>query len=650
MGRSGVLSPTFGLRKSMGGIGGSPGGDSIMTGFDVDTVNGNGDGGDGGRFSFSTLDQLEMSFWQQHPQLLHMSGFLLEHCQSACHAHLKEKVVGAAVRDFWDVTTNLRSDLDRGLASYGTEAAAMPGKLQQQYSSRLQIDLERVHSATLREGRAFVEEFVPKRLGAALPELFSLYPGNERIQHLAVGLIQTQALRQGGVLVDFLSAYARRKLAEVASLSEKQYSKYLSEKVVGMARQGKKKRRSIEGVNQAEYLDYNNNSSVFECKHQTLYESWEALVISLKGALGRAGKYFRLDASMGLDQCSSEGHLLFLSYAPSPSSSSTIYSIQRKPELESTITNDNNGSDREASYCLLRVRNNIICVFSNIEKVIMSIAALAAHAMNSSKFGTDKRDKQGILCPAIANLSQLLESFTLWTADLSKILNEEKQGGRVKIEMAKLFTATLPALLYLDIVSELLTEPKPDKSIETETETIQRPINPSDAILKAIYTGGLSLPQFARIIASTCRPTVIGFYTLCEGYHQLKRYYGKAVISLVSRLVLGSQNKQGESLAHDFFSIENNDNDNEKKNSLVNADPNIALLSSIEIPPKHYEACCHIIHQESQHITANNDNDKDEDEDEEEELWFQDSNSRQVLKRALGPDFTLLIGKLSEEC
>ena len=43
------------------------------------------------------LDRLEVAFWQQHPQLQQMSGFMIEYLQKAGLARLRGSVADAVV-------------------------------------------------------------------------------------------------------------------------------------------------------------------------------------------------------------------------------------------------------------------------------------------------------------------------------------------------------------------------------------------------------------------------------------------------------------------------------------------------------------------------------------------------------------------------
>ena len=57
----------------------------------------------------------------------------------------------------------------------------------------LSDELVLLHRSTVESGNVFIKDFLLNRLtSATLPELCSLYPGHERIQSVAVALIQNQ--------------------------------------------------------------------------------------------------------------------------------------------------------------------------------------------------------------------------------------------------------------------------------------------------------------------------------------------------------------------------------------------------------------------------------------------------------------------------
>ena len=100
----------------------------------------------------SAQEQLELAFWQQHPQLLYMSSFLLEHRQAACHAHLKERVA-LAVRQFWEVCGALRDTLE---SHVGIKDSL---DLVREFKSSLSDELASLHRSTVESGNTLSRTF-----------------------------------------------------------------------------------------------------------------------------------------------------------------------------------------------------------------------------------------------------------------------------------------------------------------------------------------------------------------------------------------------------------------------------------------------------------------------------------------------------------
>lgn len=211
-------------------------------------------------YSYSVSDQLELSFWQQHGHLMAMRTFILDHCQQACHAHLRERIAGA-VREFWEIVASVRGDFENPMVAAivaqrldpmaTVKAPATDGRVpavsticsenghkstqksgtftMDAYTAELEIRLARLHDQTVEEGSIFCEEFLSNRFAATLQELCSLYPGHVRVKSLAMALIKHTARDKCTMLVEFLSGYAKRKLRDVLALSVRQLTKAVTE-------------------------------------------------------------------------------------------------------------------------------------------------------------------------------------------------------------------------------------------------------------------------------------------------------------------------------------------------------------------------------------------------------------------------------------
>jgi hypothetical protein len=176
-----------------------------------------------------------------------MSSFLLEQLQKASLASLRDRVA-ASVRLLWSQSAILRieseksvritlqdgfdvsttSDLDKDNLIMKVHSIASS------YTSNIEIIRDRIHGLTASEGRSFLETFIESHMSVALPELCALHPCHARVTFLSVWLIRKQASAQRGPLMRFLSSYARRKLAEVSSISAKQFKKSMDALIISV--------------------------------------------------------------------------------------------------------------------------------------------------------------------------------------------------------------------------------------------------------------------------------------------------------------------------------------------------------------------------------------------------------------------------------
>jgi hypothetical protein len=182
--------------------------------------------------------RLEVAFWQQHPQLQNMSGFLLEQTQKACLAHLRDRVA-QSVRTLWGLLAVLRGIYDEKINEFNllfSEKDPLLSKgeedcredinnLMNAFYEAVEVEKETVHTSTVTDAKKFLNSFIQTHLSVALPELCALHPCHVRVTSLAVQLIHKQAREQHGALMNFLSSYCARKLREVSELSTKQFKK-----------------------------------------------------------------------------------------------------------------------------------------------------------------------------------------------------------------------------------------------------------------------------------------------------------------------------------------------------------------------------------------------------------------------------------------
>ena len=485
-------------------------------------------------------DHLEIAFWQQHPQLLHISTFLLDHCQAACHAHLKERVA-TAVRHFWEISSHIRTEIDMEISALNFEAmhamcvmktttvaTEAPSSLQlnnhsfarwvseqaaefeNTFHDRMSAALSRTHSAELSEGHVFVEEFLSTRLDNSLNELMSLYPGNERVQAVAIQFAKGQSQMQRYALMDFMHSYLRRKLTEVSALSMKQFQPYITQRLDSAGKhsfaKAKKQLKLATGIKvPLKDVDSKMPSSNVETNDEFISASisgdgcrnkltlnlpfpgvlpaWQEAVDTLLASLKGMGQFIAFaapthtfteiptDSSRSLPALSTldNDENTWKQFTEGYSSlvwnckEDIIDEILCNPGeriLASNVTDINTTSCSvlptkpcKMSYDSMALRNKVARVLTNVTKVINAIATLMACITATSD--PLLHSKRITFLPSILyHTTQLLCRLLEWELVARRQLLWEHSEARLHIEMVKFFTSIFPLLLYFDIISE----------------------------------------------------------------------------------------------------------------------------------------------------------------------------------------------------
>ena len=545
----------------------------------------------GDRYSFSSdsmmyiKDELETAFWQQHPQLLYMGSFIIEHCHAACHAHLKERVA-AAVRVYFEMAINIRDRLDGALdgrmkahsdfkalsllqstlndgnstddvvvksspskRTYKETLSALVGQLSQtqetHFKEEMLTAMKTLHATTILEGTTFVKAFLPEKLGLdTLSKMCSLYPGHERIQHVAIQLIQKQSLQQSYVLVDFLNAYAKRKLKDVIDLSMQQFKKHIKELCTFKVRQS----LTARAANATTTISISSNTSASRESQSGLQgenkdvmpsrvlislPSYEDTVQHIKYVLHSLSSYFHYSdegvtgENNGSILLSDEGAMELFLWG------SNGYTLTVLPMDKETLQYTYSSRDyriytAQLSYCM----EQMVSLLATLGAIVTqsNLVENSVHTVADDSDGS-VRERQTKFLHCISSFLQLQAAHLAWDTLQRTLLGI--QGGRFKIETAKHLILTLPSLLYLDV---LLVDILGNKTKDTTL--------PSDFLLSVYDAGGLRQSSLIRCILSTARKATLGYYTSCVGYHQLRRYANKALLSLLYRCITWNNNEQ----------------------------------------------------------------------------------------------------------
>ena len=169
-------------------------------------------------------DKLVNSFWQQHPKLFRIYGFIIDHHSSSCHERLRDKTRNI-IREYWVRSADIKSEIDKSDSA----------KALVQYQSLLNHELKRIYSRAYNEAEQFLDDIYCEKIKTMLNNLFSLYPSHDRVTKLAIYLAQQNIKSQHDSLLKVFGLYTKRKLEEVLSLSLQQLNKSLKLRSVPIA-------------------------------------------------------------------------------------------------------------------------------------------------------------------------------------------------------------------------------------------------------------------------------------------------------------------------------------------------------------------------------------------------------------------------------
>ena len=154
------------------------------------------------------------SFWQQHPQLYNVCGFVIEYHNNACHERLRD-TTRVIIRKFWSRAADIKAEVE----------GQVTGSSVNDFQAALNTDLAKVFTRSMKEAEVFLQDFLVERMSLLLFDLCSLGPCHSRVAKLGVFLIEKLIADQHNSLLNIFGLYTKRKLEEVCSLSVQQYKK-----------------------------------------------------------------------------------------------------------------------------------------------------------------------------------------------------------------------------------------------------------------------------------------------------------------------------------------------------------------------------------------------------------------------------------------
>jgi hypothetical protein len=478
-------------------------------------------------------ERLITSFWQQHPQLLQISAFILNHLRHSCLAHLRERV-GDSIRELWNRSANIKVEIEEDinnalLSQTNTKETDVLVKFQ----SLLSAEVKHMHKKTLNDGKSFLDEFTSKTLDAIIPELCTLYPCHMRVSNLAIYLIKMQGRYQSTPLMNFLSSYSHRKLDEVYNISVKQYQKIVDGKNL-----------TSTTIN-TESLAANNNNNKIINKNSYSTQLQPGIICS---KLEDNNYEFSINKDKIIEKVNNLMKHIISKYPTSIINLNESYNnidklidkfINQNEDMETFLKDFIQMSINHLKDKIVpkfKFRNYILLLLESIQKLLLVISSCSHY---TSILPIDDDDNNEIkyvnfLIITMKNSLYCLEILFEWLR--TNIIIDEfhyfdafdpDMKGKLVIDIVKFFTLSLPSLLYLDAFVR--------KSIIVDNKLIiDKLYYPSDCLLKVTRNRLINSNSLIRLLKSTCRPSTVSYYESCK---ELVGF--KLIIKLISLDLIG---------------------------------------------------------------------------------------------------------------
>lgn len=479
-------------------------------------------------------ERLITSFWQQHPQLLQISTFILEHLRHSCLAHLRERV-GDSIRELWNRVANIKVEIEEDIFinnSLLSQTNKKETDLLVKFQSLLCTEVKHMHTKTLNDGKIFLEEFTSKNLNAIIPELCTLYPCHIRVSNLAIYLIKMQGKFQCTPLLNFLSSYSQRKLDEVYNISVKQYQKIVDGKSLTLSTINKEL-LVINNDNMKNKISYSkqlqsgiispkieDNNAKFSKNKEKIIEKITNLIQHIisrypTSILNLNESYNNINKLIDKFMSENKDMELFL-----------------KEFIQMSV---NHLKDKIVPK--FKFRNYILILFESIQELLLIISSCSNYIYDNgdSNDNINEITYVNFLIITMKNSLICLEVLFVWLR--TNVLIDEfhyfdaidpDMKGKIVIDIVKFFTLSLPSLLYLDAFVK--------KSIIVDNKLILDNLYyPSDCILKVTSNSLISSNSFIRLLISTCRTTTVSYYESCKGLVGFKLLIKQRSLDLIAR-------------------------------------------------------------------------------------------------------------------
>jgi hypothetical protein len=478
-----------------------------------------------------------VAFWQQHPQLQQMCGFVQEHLQKAGLARLRGAVADAVVA-LWARSAPLKTRAEGAhrTSTGGSDPAAV-------FAAAMQAEKKSVYATTIQAGREILRSLVEQRLSAAVAELLALYPCHERVTRLAVWLIQRQARAQRVPLLAYFSSYLSRKLGEVVDASERQVKK------------------ALDGMPQAPAPTAPAETPASACppvatpsghvaaardRDRPSPMSVSAVALSDGGDSPEAASEpcQRGLAGGELTRALEEVNLFFSCRGPSPTTA--------EPSASSPLTEDALGSGPLRIVCAgpdcrvggsVAYMNAVARLLEAVQSLVLAVARSAADGGDGSR---PRLPPPPSIRAAIRNVSALLGATVRWAAAERAAgplqAGASELAGKFSILLVRFFSLNAPVLFYLDAADPGHADATSGDDMGGSSggdgggDSDVRLTCPSDVMLACEARGLVAVDSVAFVLATVARPSTLLYFSNCKGLAGLRALAPAAVLAFVGKL------------------------------------------------------------------------------------------------------------------
>lgn len=418
-----------------------------------------------------------------------------------------------------DGTNSLAQSKDRfdlcGAGSDGVaNGATSSSRHMDVFAKALSSSSERILSKLMKSAAEFLDGFLSEHAPHAIREMCTVCPTHERVSSLAAHLIEKQIRSQHASLLKFICSYAQRKLEEVHLAAVKQFGK--------------------------SWVDIIPSSS------ETTVSLSKLIIDSAVPSNVDIGRQAALLDRVAL-RPSSYGDL-----APDDFDQ-PFAEVEVEKQQEYIVA----ASAKLTEFVTFRHHSTSATDFCSLQNRALAVVDVLQFAARAAGQDVGQRGSAPMDVPHNAQLARNIDNvFRTAIVAFSDVCKDvvgrgwsnaeqtsraKEAAAKLRIFIVKLFTVSLPCLLFLDAIA---SHDGPSHRFDSDSGPSPTPMpmpSPpplvSGTLVQAMSCGLVSLASASRILVATSRDTTISYYENCLGLKGLQATVNGSALSLVGRVL-----------------------------------------------------------------------------------------------------------------